>query len=159
MKVNVREMDDVVIYGGLFVAAFVAATILPMQSEALFAGLLISDAYSTSLLLAVASAGNILGSVVNWLLGRGIDRFRDRSWFPASKDGSRACYEMVPPLWQVDIAAKLDADRRRSADGRRGHYAGTLLELCGACRDRKGWPLSDRPGVNNRMVVVAVRDK
>lgn len=25
----------------------------------------------------------MLGSVVNWLLGRGIDRFRDRKWFPA----------------------------------------------------------------------------
>jgi membrane protein YqaA with SNARE-associated domain len=27
----------------------------------------------------------VLGSIVNWLLGRGIDRFRDRKWFPASQ--------------------------------------------------------------------------
>ena len=77
-------MGDIAAYGGLFVVAFVAATILPMQSEAMLAGLLISDAYSTFLLLVVASVGNILGSVVNWLLGRGVERFRDRSWFPAS---------------------------------------------------------------------------
>ena len=78
-------MGDIAAYGGLFVAAFVAATILPMQSEAVFVGLLISDAYSTVLLLVVASAGNILGSVVNWLLGRGVERFRHRSRFPASE--------------------------------------------------------------------------
>ncbi|MET3649058.1 YqaA family protein [Phyllobacterium ifriqiyense] len=77
-------MGDIATYGGLFFAAFVAATVLPMQSEALLAGLLISDAYSTILLLVIASVGNILGSAVNWLLGRGAERFRDRSWFPAS---------------------------------------------------------------------------
>ncbi|ATU94306.1 YqaA family protein [Phyllobacterium zundukense] len=80
-------MGDIGIYGGLFAAAFVAATIVPMQSEALLARLLISGAYSTTVLIVVASVGNILGSTVNWLLGRGIDHFHDRSWFPASKSG------------------------------------------------------------------------
>ena len=32
--------------------------------------------------MLAASLGNVLGSVVNWLLGRGIARFRDRRWFP-----------------------------------------------------------------------------
>jgi membrane protein YqaA with SNARE-associated domain len=50
-----------------------------------FAGLLLSDAYSPAVLIGVASVGNVLGSIVNWLLGRGIDRFRDRKWFPASQ--------------------------------------------------------------------------
>ena len=31
----------------------------------------------------MASLGNVLGAVVNWLLGRWIERFRDRPWFPA----------------------------------------------------------------------------
>lgn len=75
---------DFVVYAGLFAIAFAAATILPMQSEAALAGLLLSNAYPSSVLIAVASAGNILGSVVNWGLGRGIDRFRDRKWFPAN---------------------------------------------------------------------------
>ncbi|MBN9221502.1 MAG: DedA family protein [Mesorhizobium sp.] len=69
-------------YAGLFLSALVAATILPAQSEAVLAALLASKAYSTLLLLTVASAGNILGAVINWFLGRGIEAFADRRWFP-----------------------------------------------------------------------------
>ena len=76
-------MASLTVYGGLFLAAFVAATILPMQSEAALVALLLAD-YPPLLLVAVASVGNVVGSVVNWLLGRGVERFRDRSWFPAS---------------------------------------------------------------------------
>nr|WP_255627286.1 YqaA family protein [Phyllobacterium sp. KW56] len=78
-------ISDLGVYAGLFAIAFVAATVLPMQSEAALAGLLLSNSYSPAALIAVASIGNVLGSVVNWLLGRGIDRFRDRKWFPASR--------------------------------------------------------------------------
>lgn len=77
-------MSDFAAYGGLFLAALAAATILPMQSEAVLVGLVLAD-YSPWLLVAVASVGTVLGSVVNWLLGRGIERFRDRSWFPVSE--------------------------------------------------------------------------
>ncbi|MER9925712.1 DedA family protein [Mesorhizobium sp. M0048] len=73
---------ELAIYGGLFLTAFAAATILPMQSEAALAGLLLTESYAPALLIASASAGNVLGSIVNWWLGRGIDRFRDRKWFP-----------------------------------------------------------------------------
>ncbi len=73
-------------YFGLFVAAFGAATILPMQSEAALAGLLLTERYSALWLVVTASLGNILGSVVNWMLGRGIERFRDRRWFPIGND-------------------------------------------------------------------------
>lgn len=34
-------------------------------------------------LLTVATVGNVLGSVVNWVLGRYVERWRDRRWFPA----------------------------------------------------------------------------
>lgn len=78
-------MSDIAVYGGLFAAAFLAATVLPAQSEALLSGLLLSGAYPTTLLLAVASFGNILGSIVNWLLGRGIQHFKDKAWFPAGQ--------------------------------------------------------------------------
>ena len=76
-------MADFAVYAGLFFSALIAATILPMQSEAVLVGLLLSD-YSPWLLLTVASIGNVLGSAINWLLGRGLERFRDRPWFPAS---------------------------------------------------------------------------
>lgn len=76
-------MTDLAVYAGLFIAALLAATILPMQSEAALVALLLADAQSPALLIAVASVGNVLGSVINWMLGRGIERFRDRTWFPA----------------------------------------------------------------------------
>jgi len=76
-------MTDLAVYAGLFVAAFVSATIFPGQSEAALAGLVLAG-YPPALLLVVASAGNILGSVVNWVLGRFIEHFRDRRWFPVS---------------------------------------------------------------------------
>jgi len=69
-------------YTGLFFAAFGAATLLPLQSEALLVGLLLSDHSRLWALLALATLGNVLGSLVNWWLGRGIERFRDRRWFP-----------------------------------------------------------------------------
>lgn len=79
-------MTDLVAYAGLFLTALAAATVLPMQSEAVLVGLLVAD-YSPWLLIAVASVGNVLGSAINWLLGRGIERFRNRPWFPASDAG------------------------------------------------------------------------
>ncbi len=77
-------MDDLVAYSGLFAIAFTAASILPMQSEAALAGLLLTGSFPPAALILVASVGNVLGSIVNWLIGRGIERFRNRSWFPAS---------------------------------------------------------------------------
>lgn len=77
-------MSALAAYGGLFLAAFVAATILPAQSEAVLAGLLAAGTYSPALLILVASIGNVLGSVINWLLGRGVERFREARWFPVS---------------------------------------------------------------------------
>lgn len=70
-------MGELSVYGGLFLAAFTAATILPAQSEGLVVGLLLTD-HTPWLVLAVASLANVLGSVVNWLCGRGIERFRER---------------------------------------------------------------------------------
>ena len=71
-------------YFGLFIAAFGAATLLPLQSEAVLVGLLLNGQYGMWLLLAVATVGNVLGSLVNWWLGRRIERFKDRRWFPVS---------------------------------------------------------------------------
>lgn len=56
--------------GGLFLAAFIAATLFPASSEAALAGLVASRAYDPLLLIGVASLGNILGASVNWALGR-----------------------------------------------------------------------------------------
>lgn len=72
-------------YLGLFLSALIAATILPMQSEAVLVGLLAGTNHSAILLLLVATFGNVLGSVINWYLGRFALRFKDRGWFPSSQ--------------------------------------------------------------------------
>ncbi|MDX0190353.1 DedA family protein [Sinorhizobium medicae] len=69
-------------YLGLFAVAFGAATLLPFQSEPLLVGLLLSGEFSTLGLVAVASFGNVLGAVCNWIVGLFIDRIHDRPWFP-----------------------------------------------------------------------------
>ncbi|MHA6492360.1 YqaA family protein [Pseudomonas borbori] len=72
-------------YLGLFFSALGAATLLPLQSETVLVALLLSEAYPIAALLAVASVGNVLGSLLNWLLGRSLERFRDKPWFPVSE--------------------------------------------------------------------------
>ncbi|MEC9462014.1 MAG: YqaA family protein [Pseudomonadota bacterium] len=79
-------MTALAAYLALFLAAFLAATIVPAQSEAVLVGLILADKQPLLLLLLVATAGNVLGSVVNWLLGRFIEHFRDRPWFPVSPE-------------------------------------------------------------------------
>ncbi len=71
-------------YLGLFISALGAATLLPLQSESVLVALLLSHAYSPWALLAVASVGNILGALLNWLLGRYLEHFRHKTWFPVS---------------------------------------------------------------------------
>lgn len=68
---------------GLFLAALIAATLLPAQSEAVLVALLL-DGGDPVLLVAVATAGNVLGSLVNWWLGLQVQRFQGRRWFPVS---------------------------------------------------------------------------
>ena len=70
---------------GLFLAAFGAATILPFQSEIVFAALQRQEVAAVPLLVVVASVGNVLGAVVNWFLGLWIEHYRHRRWFPASE--------------------------------------------------------------------------
>jgi len=73
-------------YAGLFVSAFVSATLFPGGSEALLVGLLVSGEYAVPGLLLVATTGNVLGSVVNWGLGRWVVQFQDRPWFPLAPE-------------------------------------------------------------------------
>lgn len=55
-------------YAGLFLAAFLAATLLPVASEPLMVYMLNAGA-SDGLVLFWATAGNVLGAVVNYGIG------------------------------------------------------------------------------------------
>ncbi len=70
-------------YLALFSSAFIAATLFPASSEAVLVGLLASGTGHPVPLVIVATAGNTLGAVVNWLCGRSLAQYRGRSWFPA----------------------------------------------------------------------------
>lgn len=73
-------------YLGLFLTAFLAATLIPLSSEAVLAALAAAEGFDIALLFAVATAGNTLGAVVNWFLGRFCLHWRDRRWFPFAAD-------------------------------------------------------------------------
>ncbi len=73
-------------YLTLAASAFVAATVFPLQSEAVLVGLMLTGDHAVWLLVLVASLANTAGSVVNWWLGGVIHRYRNRRWFPASPE-------------------------------------------------------------------------
>lgn len=81
-------------YFGLFLSAFLAATILPLSSEAVMAAMILSGEFALIPLWCCATAGNSAGSMVNWGLGRWVLKFQTHRWFPFS-------------------AASIDAARRR----------------------------------------------
>ena len=63
-------MEHLAEYAGLLAASFLAATVLPFQSEAVLFTLLLTKHYTWWTLVLLASTGNTGGSVVNWALGR-----------------------------------------------------------------------------------------
>lgn len=76
---------------GLFLSALLSATLLPGSSEALLVALLLAGGQPPLALFLAATAGNVLGSLVNWLIGLSVERFRSRRWFPVSeRDMARA---------------------------------------------------------------------
>jgi len=80
----------------LFLSAFLAATILPVSSEAVLAVLGSAEGADLVWLVTVATVGNTLGALVNWALGRWCLHWRDRRWFPvkgASLDRATAWME------------------------------------------------------------------
>jgi len=87
---------DLVSLGGLFIVAFGAATILPFQSEIVFVALQVRGDIPIAWIVIVASIGNILGSGLNYVMGRVLERYKDRRWFPTSEaqlERARAWYQ------------------------------------------------------------------
>lgn len=69
-------------YLSLWLTAFIAATLMPMGSEALLVTLVLQTELSVGRLILVASLGNVAGSLVNYWLGLYLQHWRHRSWFP-----------------------------------------------------------------------------
>ena len=71
-------------YLTLFMTALAAATILPAYSEILLGGM-VTQGYSLWWIWLCATAGNTAGSVINGVIGRQVDRFKHKRWFPISE--------------------------------------------------------------------------
>lgn len=69
----------------LFGASFLAATFLPFYSEVILFALL-QEGGDPFMLVVVATLGNTLGAVVNWVMGLYLLHFQDRRWFYFSKE-------------------------------------------------------------------------
>jgi membrane protein YqaA with SNARE-associated domain len=67
--------------GGLFVAALIAATPFPFNSEIVLLGLLAAGWPATALVV-VATVGNVLGSCITFAIGRKLGSLRDNPRFP-----------------------------------------------------------------------------
>lgn len=72
-------------YIGLFVAAFLAATILPLSSEVVLSGLLLGG-FNPITLVCFATIGNVLGSVTNYALGYWASLGVTKKWLKLSED-------------------------------------------------------------------------
>ena len=77
------------LYASVFISAFLAATIIPAQSEAVLAYQLLTSPDALVSLVAVATLGNLLGAMVNWWLGRFFVQYSDRPWFPLRPESQR----------------------------------------------------------------------
>ena len=70
---------------GLFIAAFLAATVLPLSSEIVLSALLLSG-LSPITLVSIATIGNVLGSLTNYALGYWASLVVIKKWLRISED-------------------------------------------------------------------------
>ena len=89
-----------VAYTGLFLGSFLAATVLPLGSESMVVAMVVAG-YSKTGILAVATAGNTLGAVVNYSLGQlgehVISRRTRAADLPTFKKAQRMVRRWGPP--------------------------------------------------------------
>lgn len=57
---------------------------MPAQSEIFLSALVYAGKYDIYTLIIIATIGNVLGSCVNYLLGKYLMHFQNKKWFPAS---------------------------------------------------------------------------
>lgn len=71
---------------GLFLAAFLSGSFLPLQSELAFTALLAAGTHAPWQVLLAASLGNTLGAALNWWLGRRLAQYERKGWFPVKPE-------------------------------------------------------------------------
>ena len=94
------------VYLALFSSAFLSATRLPGSSEAALAAAVALSGLSVPWLIAVAVAGNTLGSCVNWLLGLLVAKGSGRVRLPVSDDSLQRLHNVYARfgIWSLLLA-------------------------------------------------------
>ncbi len=99
-------LPDLWPYAAMFVSAFGAATLVPFSSEVVLLAAIKAGLASVPGLVAVATLGNVGGSVFNWWLGGYARHLQTRPWFPfkaADIDTAAARFERYG-LWILLLA-------------------------------------------------------
>lgn len=81
-------MADLPVYAWMFLAALVAGTFLPFlpaSSELVLGGFLAAGEGEPGLLVLAATVGNVVGSIINYFVGRYVSGLAGRRWFPATE--------------------------------------------------------------------------
>ena len=78
-------MNELEVYISLFISSFLSSTLLPGHSELTLTAFILMKKYPVINLIFFASAGNILGSLINWCMGYYLTKLKDRKWFPFNK--------------------------------------------------------------------------
>jgi membrane protein YqaA with SNARE-associated domain len=72
----------------MFAAALIAGTFLPFlpaSSELVLGGFLAAGEGEAGLLVLAATVGNVVGSIINYFVGRYVSGLAGRRWFPATE--------------------------------------------------------------------------
>lgn len=115
-------------YFGLFMSAFLAATILPLSSEVVLSALVLSGLPSVTLVI-VATVGNVLGSLVNYGMG-----YAAADWISSDAHPNSRIKRRIKKWFAVS------AENRVKAEQRFGKYG--LWALCFAWVPVIGDPLT-----------------
>lgn len=96
-------LDVVLELALLFVVSFLAATIFPAQSEILLVALFKAGDVNALWLFIFASIGNVLGSCLNFVLGRYVRNLKNRKWLKVNpKTLCRAeCFYKRYGVWSL----------------------------------------------------------
>lgn len=90
---------------GLFFSALSSATLLPGTSEVVLSSMAIGSS-TIWLLWCVATFGNVLGSCINYWLGKNIAHYRDKAWFPVSEEQTKRAEQLFNRygVWSLCLA-------------------------------------------------------
>ena len=87
---------------GLFLSAFLAATVLPLSSE-LVLGVLLANGCDPAACLSIATCGNVLGSVVNYMMGFWGSRFLVKKILPIKEEDFTRARERLKRYGTVSL--------------------------------------------------------